>query len=424
MKTWEAILRAFLYKLSTAIRLAVDSILAHKLRSFLTLLGVIIGVSSVVLVGAAIDGLGLYAEEMTSKAFGSDTFLVARIATIGHLDHKQRIEKLRRNKEIREEELAYLEETTGDRILYSPYRTTQEDVKSGNLAYEGASIIGCAAAMPEIRDITLVDGRFFTDQEDKNRQTVAVIGDDLKNLFFPGLSPIGRTITIRGLDFTVLGVQERLGSAGGREQDNQVYLPAGSYTRVFGSARNGMAVFAKPRPLSALTLEDALDITRVTLRTRFHTKPGAEDNFDTITPDAIRAFIDDILGLIKAVVVPVTALSLVVGGIVIMNIMLVSVTERTFEIGLRKALGARNSDIMLQFLIEAVLLAAAGGAIGLVVGEVLAQGASMLFDLKLSLGLGYILLALGVSTIVGVASGWYPARRAAALAPIAALRAD
>jgi putative ABC transport system permease protein len=414
----------FLFKLGTAVRLAVDSVLAHKLRSFLTLLGVIIGVSSVVLVGAAVDGLGLYALENTSKVFGSETYVVAQIAVVGRLDRKQFHEKQRYNKALREDELDYLNETTGGQILYSAYRQTREDVKSGGQTYEGANIIGCAAAMPEIRDITLVDGRFFAHQEDRNRAMVAVIGDDLRKEFFEGRSPLKQRISIKGFDFTVIGVQERIGAFGGRENDNQVYIPAEAYKRLFGPASRGMGIFAKPRPESGLALEDALDVTRVALRTRFHTRPGAPDNFDSVTPDSIRAFIDSLVGLIKAVIVPVTAISLVVGGIVIMNIMLVSVTERTFEIGLRKSLGARNSDIMLQFLVEAVLLAAIGGSIGLLIGFTIARGLSAAFDLKLPLGLGYVLLALGVSTVVGVLSGWYPARRAARMDPIAALRAE
>lgn len=173
-----------------------------------------------------------------------------------------------------------------------------------------------------------------------------------------------------------------------------------------------------------MTLETALDITRVALRTRFRTRPGEADRFDTVTPDAIRSFIDQILGLISVVVVPVTCMSLVVGGIVIMNIMLVSVTERTREIGIRKSLGARTSDIRLQFLLEAVLMAAVGGAIGVLTGAALTQALAQIFEISLRITLGYVFLALMVSSAVGIASGWYPARRAARMDPIVALRAE
>ncbi|MCC6389472.1 MAG: ABC transporter permease [Bryobacterales bacterium] len=409
----------------TAFRLAFDSLRAHKLRTFLTLLGVIIGVSSVVMVGAAIDGMGNYAEETTSKVFGSDSYLIAQLAQLGRMNRRERAEKLRRNKPIRAEEVDYLRATTGDRILYSPYTQRVEDVKHEDTVFQAATILGVSASLPEIRDVTLTDGRFFTEQEEKNRQQVAVIGDELRESLFPGVSPVGNVIKIRGLDFVVAGVQEKLGSSGARtQQDNPVYIPATVYVKMFGQSRGGYAVFGKPRPGSGLTMDDALDITRVALRSRFHTPPGKPDNFDTLTPDAIRAFVDSILALVSAVVVPVTAISLVVGGIVIMNIMLVSVTERTREIGVRKAVGAKRADIMRQFLIESVLMSAVGGTIGLTLGWSVVSIASRVVEVKLGITLPYALLAIFVSTAVGVASGWYPASRAARLDPVEALRAD
>ena len=171
-------------------------------------------------------------------------------------------------------------------------------------------------------------------------------------------------------------------------------------------------------------MEAALDSTRAALRMRFHARPGQPDNFDTLTPDAIRGFIDQMLAMIAAVVVPVTCISLVVGGIVIMNIMLVSVTERTREIGVRKSLGARHSDVMLQILIEAVLMAVAGGAIGVGLGAALTAVLARVFEINLAITPGYVALALGVSSVVGIASGWYPAARAAKLDPVVALRAE
>ncbi len=215
--------------------------------------------------------------------------------------------------------------------------------------------------MADIRDIGVVDGRFFTEQEDRSRAFVAVIGDTVRTTLFPGdASPLGQIVRIEGIEFTVIGVQERLGSAFGRDQDNSIYIPDHRLQPHVRSRATASRSSAGRRPGSGLDLEDALDETRVVLRTRFHARPGQPDNFDTLTPDAIRGFIDQLLGMVAAVVVPVTCISLVVGGIVIMNIMLVSVTERTREIGIRKALGARHGDIMMQILIEAVVLASAG----------------------------------------------------------------
>jgi putative ABC transport system permease protein len=412
------------YTAITALGLAIDSLRVHKLRTFLTLLGVIIGVSSVVMVGAAIDGMGSYAEETTSKVFGSDSFLVAQMAEPGRATRTERAEKFRRNKPIREADLAYLRLTTGDRVLYSPYTQRVEDAKHQGTTFESSTVVGVSASLPEIREVALTEGRFFTEEEERNRQQVAVIGDELRETLFPALSPIGKTITIRGYDFLVVGVQEKLGSSGERtQQDNPVYIPATVFFKVYGD-RGGFAVFGKARPTSGLTLEEALDLARVSLRTRFHARPGQPDNFDTLTPDSIRAFIENILALVSAVVIPVTAISLVVGGIVIMNIMLVSVTERTREIGVRKSLGARRSDILLQFLIEATLMSAVGGAIGLGLGAAVIAIASHVLEMPLGITPPYAILAIAVSSAVGIISGWYPAARASKLDPVAALRAE
>ena len=408
--------------LATAVSLALDSIRAHKLRSFLTLLGVIIGVASVILVGAAIDGLGVYAENITAKAFGSDSFLVAQIAAVGRLTSRQLADKQRRNKRIRPGDVAYLRAATGDSIVYSPYAQRTDDVKGENQVYEGASILGASATLPDMRDIPIEDGRFFTENEERLRRPVAVIGQDIRDAIFPEISPIGRTIRVSGTELTVIGLLERQGSSFGRSLDNPVYIPVTVYYDLYGSQR-GTAVFGKART-AALSMDAALDITRAALRTHFHTPPGQPDNFDTLTPDSVRSFVDSILGVIAAVVVPITSISLVVGGIVIMNIMLVSVTERTREIGIRKSLGARQGDIMLQFLIESVILSLAGGLVGLVSGALAALALSALFGATLKVTAGYVLLAIFVSSAVGIVSGWYPARRAARLDPVAALRAE
>ncbi|MEO8126458.1 MAG: ABC transporter permease [Bryobacteraceae bacterium] len=411
------------YNISTALSLATDSIRAHKLRSFLTLLGIIIGVASVILVGAAIDGLGVYAEGITAKAFGTDSYLIAQIASVGRLTRKQFADKQRRNKRIRPEDVAYLRAVTGDSILYSPYAQRTEDVKGDNQTFEGAAIIGASSTLPDIRDVPISDGRFFVEPEERMRQHVALIGDDIRTALFPGTSPMGRKIRISGNDFTIIGLLERQGSSFGRSLDNPVYIPITVYQQLFG-ARNGTSVFGKSRAGTGLGLDASLDITRSALRTHFHTPPGQDDNFDTLTPDSVRSFVDSILGIIAAIVVPVTSISLIVGGIVIMNIMLVSVTERTREIGIRKSLGARQNDIMMQFLTESVILSLAGGLVGLALGALVSYILSAAFGATLKVTLPYVFLSIFVSTVVGVVSGWYPARRAARLDPVEALRAD
>ncbi len=408
-----------------AFGLALDSIRAHKLRSFLTLLGVIIGVASVVMVGAAIAGLGVYAEQSTSKAFGSESFLVAKIASTGNLSRREYFDKVRRNKPIRLDDYRFMEEFNGDSVLYSPYRNQVADVKRQDLTCEDTVIFGVSSDLAVIRDVEVVEGRFFTRQEDRSHSFVAVIGQSVKDALFPaGNSPLGKIVRINGLEFTVVGVQEKLGSVFGRDQDKSIYMPESAFDRMYGPGSTGFVVFARPRPGSGLTLEQALDKTRVALRDRFHDRPGQPDSFDTMTPDAVRVFIDQLLSMVAVVVVPVTCISLVVGGIVIMNIMLVSVTERTREIGLRKSVGARHSDVMMQVLIEAVVLATMGGAMGVGLGALITMLLGQIFELSLHITLEYVVLALAVSTIVGVVSGWYPASKAARLDPVDALRAE
>ena len=410
-------------KLITAGALAFDSIRAHKLRSFLTLLGIIIGVASVIMVGAAIDGLKAYTEGVTATAFGTESYLVAQIAAVGRLSRRDYMEKLKHNKLVRPNDLTYLRQTTGERVIYSLYSQHTEDIKGDNQVYEGASVIGVSYTLPDIRDVIVTDGRFFTETEEQMRRPMAVIGTDVRQVLFGDANPVGKKLRINGIEFTVVGLLEKQGSAFGRNLDNPVYIPSSVYLEMYGGQR-GITVFGRARPTTGLTFNEALDVTRAALRAHFHAQPGKPDNFDTLTPDSVRSFVDQILGIIAAIVVPVTSISLVVGGIVVMNIMLVSVTERTREIGIRKSLGATQSDIMLQFLTESVILAMTGGALGLALGAVLASGLSLLFGLFLRVTPTYVILSISVSTIVGILSGWYPARRAARMDPVVALRAE
>jgi putative ABC transport system permease protein len=406
-------------------RMAIDSIIAHKLRSALTLLGVIIGVASVVIVGAAINGLGAYAEESTAKAFGAESFAVAQVALSGNFSRHEFFNKLKRNKRIMETDARFVEAVAGDRVFYSPSVTRGGvDLKRENLLCQDASLIGVAADMADIRDISVVEGRFFTEQEERSAARVAMIGDEVRATLFPGAAePVGAIIRVDGQEFTVVGVQEKLGAMFGQTQDRTVYIPIGTFARMFGLA-NGFTLYGRPRPDSGMTLMEALDATRVALRAHFHVPPGEPDNFDVQTPEAIRGFIDQVIGIIAAAIVPLTSISLLVGGIVIMNIMLISVTERTSEIGLRKAVGARHSDLMMQILIESVALSVAGGVIGLGFGAIVTALLARWLEVPLSVSMGYVTLALGVSSTVGIVSGWYPALRAARLDPVVALRAE
>ena len=407
--------------IGSASRLAIDSIWAHKLRSFLTLLGVIVGVGSVVMVGAAIQGLGTYAKDSTSKVFGTNTFLIAQVANAA--SRSEYFAKLKQNRPIRPDDLKYLKLLTGETILYSAYNQRVEDIRSQTLRSEGASIIGVASVLPEMREIVLSDGRFFTEPEERSAQPVAVIGSEVAETLFANRSAIGQTVKIQDRPFMVVGVQEKVGSPFGRSQDNIAYIPFPVFVKMYGSVQS-IAIFARSRPGTNLSVEGALDVTRVALRARFHARPGQSDRFDSLTPEAMQSFIAQLVTMISTVVVPVTLISLVVGGIVIMNIMLVSVTERTHEIGLRKSVGARQADIRRQFLIEAVILSGLGGLIGVALGASFTMILAKVANLTLTITLQYVVMGLAFSGIVGVISGWYPAVRASRLDPVEALRAE
>jgi len=412
------------YEFLSALSLAWSSIVAHKLRSFLTLLGITIGVASVILVGSAIDGMGIYAEQSVSKAFGSESYMIAQVAQAGNMTRSQLFAKRKYNRQLKLTDERYLQSLNGDNTLYSPYRNSFADTKRSGLIEENTSILGVAADMAEIRDIDVAEGRFFSQTEEQNSAYVAVIGDDLKNNLFPGIgSPLGKQFRIQDLDFTVVGVLTRLGSAFGQSQDNVAYLPVTTFKQLFGP-ETSLAIFGRPRAATGIPMQSSLDFTRVALRTRFHQKPGETDRFDILTPDAIRGFIDNLLAMVAVVVMPVTLISLVVGGIVIMNIMLVSVTERTREIGIRKSLGARRSDILRQILLEALIMAFAGGAAGVALGGVLTVIMTNVFAVSLRVPPFYVALSVFVSGAVGMISGWYPASKAARLDPIVALRAE
>ena len=401
-----------------AFKIALQSIFAHKLRAFLTLIGIIIGVSSVVVVGAAISGLNTYVVEKVTKLLGANHFLIARIASQGELSEEDLERMNRRNKQLKWEDVEWLRQycETCSSVGAESARGTKFE-QDGKTFY-GGIVFGVTANMAEIEDKTMSDGRFIQPEDVEHGRLVTVLGADIKDKFFPDTDAIGKEFKVAGLPMRVIGIEERRGPIFGELVDKHVYVPLTTYERLYG--RNlDLEIHGKgsARETFQLTIEDA----RRALR-NYHKLVGSEeDDFGILNTEALGSQIDQFTGAIAVVVTPITLIALVVGGIVVMNIMLVSVTERTFEIGLRKALGARRKQILLQFLIESSLMCALGGVLGLLAAAGISWLVTILTPITMTITVGYIALALGVSTGIGMIAGIYPAYKASRLDPIIAL---
>jgi len=401
-----------------ALKIALQSIFAHKLRAFLTLIGIIIGVSSVVVVGAAISGLNTYVVEKVTKLLGANHFMIARIASQGELSEEDLERMNHRNKRLKWEDMEWLQQYCETCSTVGAQAGSGTKFEQDGKIFYGGIVFGVTANMAEIEDKTITDGRFIQPEDVEHSRLVTVIGADIQDKFFPDTDAIGKEFKVAGLPMRVIGIEERRGPIFGQLVDKQVYIPLTTYQRLYG--RNlDLEIHGKGqvRETFQLTIEDA----RRALR-NYHKLVGSEeDDFGIVNTEALGSQIDQFTGAIAVVVTPITLIALVVGGIVVMNIMLVSVTERTFEIGLRKALGARRKQVLLQFLIESSLMCALGGVIGLLAAAGISWLVTVLTPITMTITVGYIALALGVSTGVGMIAGIYPAFKASRLDPIIAL---
>src|SRR5215831_13065891 len=400
-----------------AARIALQSILAHKLRAFLTLIGIIIGVAAVVVVGASVSGLNTYVTDKVAKLLGANHFMIARMAFQGHMDDEEFERRNRRNKRLNWDDYEWVLDHCTSCAEVGVEVGSQVDLKQDGIEFPGAIVFGVTSNMQDIEDKIIADGRFISPDEVQRSAYVCVLGSEIKDKFFPNGSAIGGTLKVRGIPMQVVGVEESRGAFFGDSLDRHIYIPATTHLQLFG--RNGLQIHGKAETRE--NFQPAIEDARMTMRNKHRLKGNDEDDFGLVDVETLNNQIDQFTGTIAAVVVPITLITLVVGGIVVMNIMLVSVTERTFEIGLRKAVGATRRQVLLQFLIESGMLCAFGGLMGLLAAYGVVKLITALAGITMTITIVYVVISIGVSSIIGMLFGIYPAFKAARLNPIIAL---
>jgi putative ABC transport system permease protein len=408
---------SFRYALAEAFKIAFDSIWTHKLRSILTLLGIIIGIASVVTVGGAIEGLGLFITKRVSNILGGNAFIVARIARV-NMSAEDFEKVIKRNKDLQPVDMKAVQERCDGCDAISPMYNRTDDAKRDDKTFYDASVTGVNPDFLKIQSIDLSDGRFVSEIDVAHQTRAAVIGDQIREELFGTGAVIGKEIRVGGEPFTIIGVEVRNGTMMGQSLDNKVYIPYTTFQKKYGARRSISFRVKAPSEAEYQTTQDEV---RQILRARHKLRPKNEDDFDILASSAVQDFIGQITGIISLVVIPITAISLIVGGIVVMNIMLVTVTERTVEVGMRKSIGARRSDILLQFLVESALLASLGGVIGVLIAQLICFVISMATEFPMHVTWVYVVLSILFSGGIGIISGIYPAHKASKLNPVVAL---
>lgn len=400
------------------IRIALQSLWANKLRSVLTLLGVVIGVAAVIAVVTFVSGINGYVAEKIFN-LGGDVFIISKVSpVITNVD--QLLEGEKRKDLTMEDYDAVANACKHCTMIGASTFNGNGHVRYGEQSLSDTWVRGLTAQMPAILDLDLTSGRMPNENDDENRSAVAVIGTDVLESLFPGVDPLGKEIRVEGQLYRIIGVGKKQGKTLGQSRDNYVVIPISTYMKQFGS-HTSVRISGKANGVGT-ELQAAIDEARAILRARRHDVPGKPDSFVAETNASFLSIWSNLSGTFFIAMIAIAAISLIVGGIVIMNVMLFSVTERTREIGIRKAMGARRRDVLLQFLIEAGTMALVGGVLGVLFGITFAKGITAVIGMPSEIKAWAVIAGLMVSTSVGVFFGVYPAKRAARLDPIAALR--
>ncbi len=400
---------------------AWSSCRANPLRSALGALAIAAAIATETLVITAVDGVARYAKRTAARTFGSDTFVVAKVAAPGQLSRRELAARLERNPPIRRADLRFLERHALERVLYAPSAQRGAEVTAAGRSYETALVTGTSSTLADIRDLGIEEGRFLRRDEESRAAQVAVIGADVSEALFPGLDPLGRTLRLGGRGFEVIGVQARQGTAGGASLDRYVWIPLQTFERIFGAPETLLVFGQAPDPEETTSAEDH---ARASMRARRQLRPGVEDNFDLLAPEAARSFVIRLSERVGAAAPPISAMALFAAIVVITNTTLVSVTQRTREIGVRRAVGATRRQIMAEVFSESVLVAVSGGALGVLATLGIVTSVSHVLSFELGVNLSAVGWGFVTASLSGLVAGWYPAKRASSIDVIAALRLE
>jgi len=399
-----------------SVRMAWENLRAHKLRTFLTVVGIVISVATLVSVLSILRGMDRYISERVSR-LGSDVFVVSRF---GILTNARQWVQAQKRPDLTLADYEALRAGMREPVLVGATLSERGEASFASQTMR-ADVRGVTANMIDIRSESLASGRYLTESDYRHRRQVSVIGEDIAARLFPNVDPLGKELRLQGQAFQVVGVAGRVGSVFGDSQDDFLYIPLSTARKLFGQRRS---LSFQIQVASVDRLTAAQDEARVILRARHRLQRSEADDFGLVSPAAVLELWQDLTGTISRVALVVTIVFIIVGGIVIMNIMLAAVTERTWEIGMRKAVGAQSSDVLQQFLMESACLATLGGLLGIAVAGGFIRLVAFFSPVPAELTFPAVAAALAISSSVGLFFGIYPASRAARLEPIAALRAE
>ncbi|MCH9030871.1 MAG: ABC transporter permease [candidate division Zixibacteria bacterium] len=395
---------------------AIAAIWVNRLRSFLTMLGMAMGVTAVIAIVSIVEGMQQEMEHVF-KSMGQNTFMATRFGIVTSWNE---YEKKRRRRKITRELIAPIKAGCDacDDVGAEGY--ARANAKYESIRMRRVYIEGHTSNLLSMKDMDVAQGRYLSEEDERRSSKVAFIGQDIVEKLFDGTDPLGKTIRLDNYKFTIIGVSERIGALFGNSQDAFIYMPLSTMQKLFKQRGNPINLIIKA--VSAERRDEAMDQVRVVMRSNRHVAYEDEDDFELLSPEAILGFINDITKAFRSIIIALPALSIIIGGIVIMNIMMVSVTERTREIGVRKSVGAKRSHISAQFLYESLIQSLLGGGVGILLGI----GIGRFFLGKMQdvptdpTGVA-IFLGFGIALVVGLFFGIYPAMRAARLDPIKAL---